>query len=799
MKKTGLVLLSFVMCCGLALAQNAFPGYLDGKVWFKLKDSHPILKSKLENPWDLPMSQLPFVQKVVTGFQVTKLMKPFFALKEDGKLQRTYEIQFTDIYNAKKIMEIIKSLPEIEYAELVPYDELDLTPNDAYYSTQWHLPKINAAGAWNYFSAGSQRTVAIVDNAISRSHVDLNANIWVNPGETPSNGVDDDGNGYIDDINGWDVADNDNNPDPPNTSFDHGTHCSGDASAVTNNSTACAAIGWSVKIIAVKATGNADSPTSVTAGYSGITYAAAANADVISLSWGGTSSSQSAQNVINAAWNAGSVIVAAAGNSGVNQSHYPAAYNNVIAVASTGTTDVKSSFSNYGTWVDVCAPGENIRSTVPTNAYAYMSGTSMATPIVAGLLGLMKSLNPNITPSQMVTCLTSTCDNIYSISGNAAYNGLLGSGRINANNAMQCVSSTMNAPPVAACSANPPTTCTNTTIQLYDNSTGGPTSWSWSMPGGTPSSSTVQNPTVSYASPGTYTVTLTATNGFGSSTSTTTVVVSNTGLSLPFTEGFQNTTFLPTGWLPVDVNNDGMFWSRNASVGQASTACAMFDNYNLDVAGARDEMRTPKLNITNMSACTLTFWVAYARYGLYQSVMYSDTLEVKVSSNCGSTWTQVYIKGGNTLSTNGQVDVQNAIFVPTSTQWRQETVVLNSYVGNNIMVSFVNRGRYGQALYVDNINISGTLVGLDEYHFGNFNLYPNPNNGEFDVMFETSVNDDYTVEILNSIGQVVATEQLSDFSGQYNRHFDLSGFGKGVYLMTIRNQENKMVKRLVVF
>ncbi|MCC7302487.1 MAG: S8 family serine peptidase [Bacteroidia bacterium] len=798
MKKTGLLILSFVLCCGLALAQNAFPGYQDGKVWFKLKDSHPVMKTKGENPWSIPMDQLPFVAKVTKNFQITKLMKPFFALKNDGKLQRTYEIHFTDIYNAKMIVEIINALPEIEYAELVPYDKIDLTPNDpSYPSNLWHLTKINAAGAWNYFSAGSTRKVAIVDNAVQRTHTDLSANIWVNPGEIANNGVDDDGNGYIDDINGYDVADNDNNPNPPNTSFDHGTHCSGAASATTNNGTGIAAIGWSTKIVAVKATGDADSPTSVTAGYTGISYAASIGADVISLSWGGTSSSQSAQNVINAAWNAGCVIVAAAGNSGVNQNHYPAAYTNVIAVASTTSTDAKSSFSNYGAWVDVSAPGSSIYSTIPNNTYVSMSGTSMATPIVAGLLGLMKSLNPTISKTALINCLTSTCDNINA--QNPSYIGMLGAGRINANNAMACISSTLSAPPVAACSASPTTACTGQTIQLTDNSTNGPTSWSWSMPGGSPSSSTVQNPTVSYASAGTYTITLTATNSYGSSTSTTTVVVSNSGLTLPFTEGFQNTTFLPTGWQPMDAGNDGLYWSRNATVGQASTASAMYDNYNLDANGTRDEMRTPKLNLTTLSACTLTFWVAYARYGLYQSVMYSDTLEVKVSTNCGQTWTQVYLKGGNTLSTNGQVDVQNAIFVPTSNQWRQETVILTPYVGNNVMVSFINRGRYGQAIYVDNINITGTLVGLDEYHFGDFNLYPNPNNGEFDVMFETGNTDDYTVEILNSIGQVIASEQLTSFSGQYNRHFNISEYGKGVYLLAIRNKENKMVKRLIVF
>ncbi len=798
MKRSGLLFLCSLFISSISFSQTVYPTYQDGKIWFKLTDRHPVVSLPNENPLDVSIWSLPFVSNALAEFDITNLSKPFFVAKNDGKLQRTYELRFSNKYDVDRILNALKTCVQIEYAERVPYDELMLTPNDYNATNQWFLNKINATAAWNYFSTGSTVVVAIVDNAVQRNHTDLNSNKWMNPGEIASNNIDDDGNGYVDDINGYDVADNDNNPDPPNTSFDHGTHCAGSASAVTNNGTGISGIGWSVKIMAVKATGDASSPTSVTAGYTGVSYAAASGADIISLSWGGTSSSQTAQNVITNAWNSGAVVVAAAGNSSTNALHYPSAYTNCVAVASTSSSDAKSSFSNYGTWVDVSAPGSNIYSTVPTNGYASMSGTSMACPLTAGLLGLMKSLNPTISNTALLNCLYTGCDNINA--QNPSYIGQLGAGRINANNSMSCIAGSLSNPPVAACVANPTTTCTGMTIQLTDQSTFNPTSWSWSMPGGTPASSTQQNPTVTYASGGTFTVTLTATNANGSSSSTTTVIVSNTGQALPFAEGFQNTTFLPTGWTPLDIGNNGIFWARTTTAGQASTASALFDNYNLDALGQRDEMRTPKLNLTTMSACTLTFWVAYARFGLYQSVMYSDSLAVMISTNCGSSWTQIYMKGGNTLSTNGQIDVQSAIFVPTAAQWRQETVVLTPYVGNNVMIAFQNRGRYGQALYVDNINITGTLTtGVNEFSQDNFGLFPNPNSGEFNIVFETDVADDYTIEIHNSVGQLISSQTLQNFSGKLESPVNISEAGKGIYLLSIRNSSNRSVRRVVVY
>ncbi len=263
-----------------------------------------------------------------------------------------------------------------------------------------------------------------------------------------------------------------------------------------------------------------------------------------------------------------------------------------------------------------------------------------------------------------------------------------------------------NSAPVADFTANRTSGCPGVQIQFTDLSAFSPTSWSWTFPGGTPASSTAQNPLVTYNTVGVYNVTLTATNINGSNTATKTNYITISGTqTTPLVEGFQNLPFLPNNWLMKDDWNDGIVWTRNTAVGgfSASGSCAQFDNYNPNVTGSRDEMWTPKIDFSSLGTAQMTFDVAYARY----NATYSDSLAVYVSTDCGATFTQVYLKGGTTLAT--APDLTTAAFVPTTAQWRTETVNLNAYAGQpRVMVVFQNRSRWGQMLYVDNINITGT-------------------------------------------------------------------------------------------
>lgn len=511
------------MLFGSFMAQNVHPDYLDGAMWVKLQDAQDEkLQSVIritdgqQKTWS--MNDLPFVEEL-RGYTVTSVQRPFMHV-EDDKIRNVVRIEIEDIYELENLLQQLERSPFVEYAERVPLLKSTVTPNDPSYnpSSQWALFQINASQAWAYSTGNANVTVAIVDDAVSTTHSDLSPIIWTNPGEIPNNGVDDDGNGYIDDVNGWDVADGNNNPNPPVNSWDHGTHVAGISGAATNNGIGIASIGHNLSIIPVKAT---NSPGFVTHGYEGIIYAVAAGADVINMSWGGPGSSQTAQNIISYASNQNIVLVAAAGNDNVSSMFYPAGYSQVMSVASTTSGDVKSGFSNYGAWIDISAPGSAIYSTVPNGGYQTKQGTSMASPMVAGLAGLMLSYNPGMNAQDVLDCITSSATNIDA--ANPSFVGQLGAGRINAEAAMACVQTTLNNPPVANFIGTPLVILEGNDVDFTNLSTNNPTTWNWTFQGGTPATFNGQNPpSITYNTAGTYNVTLQVSNANGSDTETKT-------------------------------------------------------------------------------------------------------------------------------------------------------------------------------------------------------------------------------------------------------------------------------------
>jgi len=412
-----------------ATAQNVHKECEDGKIWFKINDNANI------DPTPIPA-------RLISKYKVTEIYQPFASLNS-AILQRTYQINFEAATDIDQFIQELGELSVIDYAEKVPYNRAAMTPNDANYAAdQWYLPVIDAAKAWNISTGNSNVVVAIVDNAVEKDHVDLAANIWVNPGEIANNSIDDDANGYVDDVNGYDVADSDNNPSPPNATFTHGTHVAGCAGAVSNNGIGGASVGFNISIMPVKVTkNNAANSLILSHCYEGVAYAIAAGADVISMSWGSYSYSATSEAVINTAYAQGIVLVSAAGNDSLATPTYPAAYNHVIAVANARKNDLVAKTSNFGTYIDVASPGAQIYSTLPTNTYGNLSGTSMACPVVSGLCGLLLSINPNMTPDQVTTCITSTAE---AMPNEPQYvGGNLGSGRINANDAALCAASTL--------------------------------------------------------------------------------------------------------------------------------------------------------------------------------------------------------------------------------------------------------------------------------------------------------------------------------------------------------------------
>jgi serine protease len=325
--------------------------------------------------------------------------------------------------------------PHINLAELRYLPRPSYTPNDPRYIDQWYLPFIHADEAWDTVRGDTTRhaIIAIDDSEVRWDHPDLAPNIWVNPGEdinhngvfdqSDLNGVDDDDNGFVDDVVGYDFGDNDYNTIDDNIA--HGTPVAGAASAATDNGLLIAGMGFSARIMCLKGW-SSQGPDHL---YDGFVYAAEMGAQIVNCSWGTLVYSQTEQNIVTAAWESGLLIIASAGGQGNSTPNYPAAYDHVMAVAATSENDILLSFSGYGSWVDICAPGINIVTTYPPSGYSTYNGTSFSTALASGLAALVCAWNPALTNDQIQSVIEQSADSIDYL--NPSHRGQLGAGRIN--------------------------------------------------------------------------------------------------------------------------------------------------------------------------------------------------------------------------------------------------------------------------------------------------------------------------------------------------------------------------------
>lgn len=309
------------------------------------------------------------------------------------------------------------------------------TPTDPMYSQLWGMQKVGAPTAWNLSKGSAEIIVAVTDTGVDYKHPELAANMWKNPGEIPGNGIDDDKNGFVDDVYGYDFSNKDGDP------FDdhgHGTHVSGTIGAVANNGQGVAGVNWTVRIQAVKCLSASGSGNSWD-GAQAVLYAARSGARVINASWGCPGSSCYASYMVDAIRtfaSAGGLFVAAAGNAGSDNDAvptYPGGYGepNVVAVAATDSNDLLASFSNYGaTKVHLGAPGVGILSTQPGNKYVSWNGTSMATPHVAGAAALYLSVHPDAGFATLKEKLLGATDKVGALAGKTLSGGRLNVGRL---------------------------------------------------------------------------------------------------------------------------------------------------------------------------------------------------------------------------------------------------------------------------------------------------------------------------------------------------------------------------------
>ncbi|MFT3879076.1 MAG: Ig-like domain-containing protein [Gemmatales bacterium] len=346
-------------------------------------------------------------------------------------------------FTVTQMMNYLATQSNVNYIEAnYLYHASATIPNDTNFANLWGMNNtgqviggqtgiadadIDAPEAWDLSKGSGNFVIAVIDTGVDYNHPDLAANIWTNPGEIPGDGIDNDGNGFIDDTRGWDFANNDNNPMDDNN---HGTHCAGTIGGIGNNNAGVAGVNWNVKIMPMKFLGANGSGSGANA-LKCLNYAVAAGAKVSSNSWGGGGFSQSFLDALKAAETKGHLFIAAAGNSGQNNDAipaYPSGYDspNVMAVAATDNRDALASFSQYGaTTVDLGAPGVNIYSTKPGNAYQYLSGTSMATPAVAGAAALVWDFYPTFTYTDIMRRIYATVDKIGALTGKVATGGRL--------------------------------------------------------------------------------------------------------------------------------------------------------------------------------------------------------------------------------------------------------------------------------------------------------------------------------------------------------------------------------------
>jgi subtilisin family serine protease len=315
----------------------------------------------------------------------------------------------------------------LAYVEPDYVSRVNAAPNDTRWSELWGMVKINATGAWDVITGSTNVIVAVIDTGVSLAHPDLSSNIWKNVTELNGvAGVDDDGNGYVDDVNGWDFAGDDNNPDD---SDKHGTHCAGTIGAVGNNTMGVAGVCWKLRLMALRGGSGSGLLQSDTA--EAVHYAADNGAKIISASYGGGAYSDTERAALNYANGKGVLFVAAAGNESTDNDtvpHYPSGYDlpNIVSVAATDRNDALASFSNYGkTSVDLAAPGVEILSTVPGGTYEEMQGTSMATPHVAGAAALLLSAKPGLTHLQLKQALLDTVDPVAALANKTVSGGRL--------------------------------------------------------------------------------------------------------------------------------------------------------------------------------------------------------------------------------------------------------------------------------------------------------------------------------------------------------------------------------------
>ena len=804
----------------------------ENQLYVKLKSldniSESLWKSVENSPNNINSSVFPF-GGFLDSIGLINIKQPFGKKKNAEKLYLTFLLEFTDKkHDLNKIIKDLSKFSEVDYSEPKFKDFEDYIPNDPSYSSCWHLNKIQANLAWDLGTGNSNVVVSIVDDAITINHPDLQNVIWVNPNEIPNNGIDDDNNGYIDDINGWDTYTNDNDPSPHSNTpaWAHGTHCAGIAGAHTDNNIGISSVGFGVSLMAVK---TADNNGLVNQTWDGVYYSIVSGADVISCSWSSGSYSQTNNNIIEFGINNGSIIVAASGNNGANLASnpkYPACYNGVICVANTTSSDTKAGSSNYGTRIDVAAPGSSILSTIPYSGYDTKTGTSMSAPMVAGLLGLMKSFSPNSTNEQLISCMKSACDDIDAV--NPSYAGLLGNGRINAYNALLCLS-----PPNADFVVKNQDSCSGE-IQFFDATLGVPKSWAWDFDGDGIIDDTTNTATSYFNQSGSYNTSLTVSNDFGTDTKTIQNAFNISLTDAPLIEDFytcigdsisleangytnlnwyinendfderysgeevitdkifSDTSFFVSELSDTSCYSSGLTYFPNNGIFSSNYSYLLFDVHqkisikSLDVKADGNQDRTIIiLDSSNHIVFEKTFnnfITGIQTLELNASLFPGNNYKIGLSPNTTVNLFRANSGANFPYEIPGLLTITKSMITPINTSTQQYYYFFNWKVCNALCESERSEVR----IFTDDCENIQDLQDIV--------IFPNPNAGIFTV--RVPKNQSGTLKVVNMLGQTVYE---NDFSAIVERVLvNIPSLSKGLYSLSVRINNKAVIKKFTI-